>query len=744
MLSRLIRIVNIGIGVAVVLLAAIVYWYAIRPLPKVSGEINAPVHGPATVKRDARGVPHIEASSWQDALFLQGYVTAQDRLWQMDGLRRFGAGELSEVFGPASLPRDQLARRMGIRRLARACAKSLSPEQTAVFAEYARGVNEFIRTHRGEYTLEFTLPGHEYSPRPWTIDDSLVVGLVMARDLSDTAGLDFDRQQLFSQAMDPRKMKALFPAVEGDQAAPGSNAWAVSGAHTIDGRPILANDPHLSYGIPPTWYLLHMKAPGLNVSGATLPGVPCVLVGHNEQIAWGITALESDSLDLYREQLDINTGRYQFNGHEEQAQLETDVIAVRGGKPVKLGTWITRHGPVLVSDGVTYSVRWTANEGLSFPFWDIDRASNWQQFRAAAQTLTGPPLNFVYADSGGDIGYQAAGKVPIRRNFDGEIPVDGASGKFEWDGYVPASQMPVAFNPPSGIVAAANQSPFPPDFPIQVPGNYHGRYRINQIRARLHAKAKLDVNDMLAVQKDVYSAYDRFLARQAIAAFGSKPIEDPLVRAAVAVLTRWDGQMDKEDAAPVITQMLHRDLGLSLVRSNLRPGAGPPPMLPRPEVIQHLLETRPPGWVANDNWDLWLSQNLLESLNEGRRRLGTRVSGWRWGSIMQWNFLHPVGRQLPVIDRYFDIGPVEMSGSSTTVKQTTPTLGPSERMVVDFGELDRSVQNLTTGESGAVTSPHYKDEWPAYYVGKSFPMEFYNVDAKETLHVVPAPSSGSQ
>jgi penicillin amidase len=431
----------------------------------------------------------------------------------------------------------------------------------------------------------------------------------------------------------------------------------------------------------------------------------------------------------------------------EQAQLETELIGVRGAKPVAVQTWITRHGPVIATEehGVSYSLRWTGNEGLTFPFWDVNRAQNWQQFQAAVQTLWGPPLNFVYADRDGNIGYQASGKVPIRRNFDGEAPVDGASGQFEWDGYIPASQMPSLYNPPSGIVATANQNPFPPAFPVSVPGNYHDRYRINQIRARLNAKAKFDVVDMLALQKDVYGAYDHFLARQVLAAAGrSSSADDLLVREAVAVLRIWDGQMDKDHAAPMIAELLSNSLGLSLVRSNLRPSPNQssswrPPLLPKPEVIETLLETRPRGWVPRDDWDGWLVRSLVDALNEGRRRQGSPVSKWSWGRLLQCNFQHPVGKQLPLVDRYFDIGPVEMSGAGTTVKQTTATLGPSERMVVDFGHLDRSVQNLTTGESGAVASAHYKDQWPAYYVGTSFPMQFHSVDAKETLHIRPGP-----
>jgi penicillin amidase len=235
LLSRVIRIVNVSIAVLILLLAFAVYWYGFRPLPKTSGEITAPISGRAVIRRDARGVPHIEATSWQDALFLQGYATAQDRLWQMDSLRRYGSGELSEVLGRSTLALDQRSRAMRMREIAANDLKFLTPEDRAVFVEYARGVNYFIDTHRGKYSLGFDLPGHEYSPRAWTIVDSIVVGLVMYRDLTDFSEFEFNKGTLLSQAADRDKVKTLFPAVQGAYVSPGSNAWAVSGAHTPDG-----------------------------------------------------------------------------------------------------------------------------------------------------------------------------------------------------------------------------------------------------------------------------------------------------------------------------------------------------------------------------------------------------------------------------------------------------------------------------------------------------------------------------
>jgi len=742
-LLRAVRIINVSIAVLVVLLVIAVYWLAVRPLPKTSGEIRAPVNAAATVRRDARGVPHIEASSWQDAIFLQGFVTAQDRLWQMDVLRRFGGGELAAVFGPAALAEDERVRRMRMREIAEEDVAHLRPQDRALMVEYARGVNYFIDMHRGNYPLEFSLPGHQYDPQDWTMADSVLVGLVMFRNLTDSGASDFDKGRLLQMCVEPRRVHLLFPAVQGGYVKPGSNAWAVSGAHTLDGKPMVANDPHLEYGIPGTWHLVHLKAPGLDVSGAALPGVPGVISGHNRQIAWGVTNLQGDVMDLYIEQMDERTGQYAFQGKTEQAQLDRQFIGVKDGKPVQMDTWVTRHGPVVMhQDGKTYSMRWSAADGFGFPFFDIDRAENWQQFRTALSMFWGPCQNFIYADKAGNIGYQAAGRVPIRRNFDGDVPLDGSSGNFEWDGYIPFEQLPNVYNPDGGLVATANQNPFPPGYPYRVSGSYADPYRVEQIRSLLKAKPKLTVDDMLAAQKDVYSAYDFFLAQQVVAAFQKSGSNDELIRGAVPVLRQWNGQMEKDQAAPMMVELLSNTVRAALVKGTVgtsgRP-VEPPNILPRPLIVESLLGNRPAGWVPGNNWNGWLLQNFASALEEGRRQQGTPVTHWRWGRMLEWKLAHPIGKQLPFVDRFFDIGPLEMSGAGTTVKQTTPTLGPSERMVVDFGNLDNSVQNLVAGESGSVASPHYKDQWPAYYVGKSFPMEYDHVDAKEVLRVVPAP-----
>jgi penicillin amidase len=750
--TRLVRLINLSIAVVLLLVLGAVYWLAIRPLPKVSGEIAAPVSAAATVLRDARGVPHIEAASWQDAIFLQGYVTAQDRLWQMDTLRRFGGGTLSEVFGPAPLAADRLARSMRMQAIADASVARLADDERAVLTEYTRGINFFIDTHRGDYSLEFSLPGHSYTPRPWTLADSVLVSLVMFRDLTNSMEFEFAKGTLFALHADPAKMMILFPASQGQYLQPGSNAWAVSGAHTSDGKPMLANDPHLAYGIPGTWHLVHLKAPGLNVSGAALPGIPCVISGHNEQIAWGVTNLQTDVLDIYGERLDEKTGRYLYEGKTEQARLDHEIIRIRGTKPATLDVWVTRHGPVVLHEGrQSFSMRWSAAEGFGFPLLKLDQAHDWNEFRSALSDFWGPAQNFAYADRAGNIGYQAAGRVPIRRDFDGSVPLDGASGRFEWDGYIPYEQMPNIYNPASGVIATANQNPFPPDFAYHVSGSFADKYRIEQIHALLGAKDKLTVADMLAIQKDVYGAYDKFLAEQIVRLY---PSHDEMERAAVDILRRWNGQMEKDQSAPFITELLNTELSTNLPRLLLRSSptaktAAPAKPAtntrlvafslphPRPQVIESILRRRPSGWVPKDDWDAYLLAAFHAALEQGRKTQGSPVSSWRWGRALHWKFEHPEGKQIPLANYFFDLGPVEMSGSGTTVKQTTLTLGPSERMVVDFGDLDRSVQNLVLGESGAVASSHYKDQWPAYYVGKSFPMEFEHIDAKDVLHVRP-------
>jgi penicillin amidase len=732
--TPLLRAVNLSIAVLLGALLGAAYWFAWRPLPQTTGSISAPLAARATVARDALGVPHISAASWEDAIFLQGYATAQDRMWQMDALRRLAAGELAEVVGPSALESDRDARRLRMSRIAKAEERALRPEARTVYAAYARGVNYFLETHRGRLPLEFTLLN--YQPRPWRVEDSLLAGLHMFRTLTTSWPEEIRKMHMLERG-DQQKVSFLFPERTGTEVAPGSNAWAISGAHTASGKPILAGDPHLEFNIPSPWYLVHLKAPDLDVTGASLPGIPAVILGHNQQIAWSVTNLEFDVQDLYREQIDLQTGRYRSQDQILQAALEPDVIAVKGQKPSATDMWITRHGPVFLAEqNQRYALRWTAAEypNLDFPFLAIDRARNWDEFNQALQRYAGPAQNFVYADAS-NIGYHVAGSLPVRAGCRGDVPVDATESECEWKGLIPYDDLPHVFNPPSGIIVSANQNPFPKDYAYPVAGVFSPPYRAAQIRELLESRDHWRPEEMLTVQKDVYSAFSYVLATETVKAWDKNPGANPQIRSAVDELRKWNGQMEKGLAAPMIASLLFTELRKAAAK-RAAPGAEEEyASRMAPVVIEQLLRERPAEWFPD--YDELLRNSLAAAVEAGQKIQGSRVSRWDYGQFIELKIAHPVGGQLPLVGNYFNIGPVPMSGGPYTIKQTTPRLGPSMRMVVDLSDLDKSEANLTIGESGHRLSPHYKDQWSAYYGGTSFPMQFQKIDARETLVVSP-------
>jgi len=718
-----------------VLVIIAIYWTTYRPLPKTSGQIPAPISAQAAIARDALGVPHITAGQWEDAIFLQGYATAQDRLWQMDVLRRLAAGELSEVLGTTTLELDRDARRLRMRRIAEEHALTLPPADRAIFTAYARGVNFFLETHRNALPLEFTLLG--YDPRPWSIVDSLLCGLQMYRSLTTTWREEL-RKMTMLQGGDPAKVALLYPARAGTEFQPGSNAWVVSGKLTASGKPILANDPHLEWSIPAAWYQVHLKAAGLDVTGVSLPGVPCVIVGHNQRIAWGVTNLGFDVQDLYIERIDPQTGRYVFHGQVQQAHPESEWIRVKGARPVEFQQWVTRHGPLAFSEnGRYFALRWAAAEpgGFGFPFLDLNRAGNWKEFTAALARYPGPGQNFVYADVDGNIGYQATGMLPVRKNFDGDVPLDASSGDFEWDGFIPFDQLPSSYNPARGWILTANQNPFPENYPYRVSGEFGAPYRSREIRDRLLARTGWKPQEMLGVEKDVYSAFLSFLAARMVVAYDRKKPAKAELGEAVKLLRPWNGQMEKGTAAPLVITLAYDQLRTAAVHAAW-PGA---PDIYRPYMapvaIQRILESGGSGFFRDE--DDALLAALSAGIEEGRRQQGSNLARWDYGHYNLLTIKHPVGSRLPYFGTYFNIGPVEMSGSSTTIKQTSVTLGPSMRFVADLANWDGSFNNIDIGESGQILSRHYKDQWDAYYVGRSFPMQFEKVDAKDMLVVVP-------
>ncbi len=734
-IGRIVRYVNVVIGLAVLAAVVLLYWFAWRPLPQRSGTIQAGVSAPVSVAFDRLGEPHIRARSLEDALFAQGYVTAQDRLWQMDALRRYSGGDLAEILGAGLLESDREARRLRLRRIAERAYLELPPGDLAAFAAYTRGVNSFISTHLDNLPVEFTLL--KYQPRPWSVVDSLLICLHMFRNLTTTFRTELIKSSMLAVG-DATKVNFLFPERAGWEAQPGSNAWVIGGSRTASGKPLLSSDMHLEYSLPGIWYMAHLEAAGLNVAGVSLPGAPGITVGHNQRIAWGITNLHFDVQDLYIEQFDDRTGRYLFQGQVQQAQAERDLILVKDRKPEELVTFVTRHGPVIIADGNRrMALRWTAAEPgvVQYPVLDIDRAQNWSEFTAALHRWGGPGSNFVYADTDGNIGYHAAGMLPKRTGYAGDVPVDGASGKFEWDGLIPFDELPSAYNPASGLIATSNQNPFPRDFPYPVNGNFAPPDRSNEVRALLLSRKGWRAEDLVAVQKDVYSSFGKFLAGQLIAAYQKRNGRNPALEDAVAILKSWNGQMEKEQPAPFLITLAFQHVRTSLAESAAPGKAGDYDTAMSFAVVQKLLTERPDGWFAD--YDNMLLRAFLDAMEEGTRMQGRDLHRWRYGKLMNITIRNPVIHNVPWLGRYFDIGPLPMSGSMTTIKQTSFTLAPSMRMDADLADWERSLLNIQVGQSGQVLSGHYRDQWNDYYVGRSYPMQYGRVDARSTLQFQP-------
>ena len=566
------------------------------------------------VRRDDRGIPYVEAEDESDLYFAQGYVTASDRLWQMDLFRRSARGELSEIFGKAALEEDKRRRTYGFARVAEASVAQADPAARAVMEAYAAGVNAYIDS-LDEKSLppEFQILG--YRPRHWTPADSAAVGKNFAESLSSTWTLDIARAAFVN--LPPDKAAALFPVASpidvlvvgsdkpGRQhatpkrtsALPGvssmkellaelssarrteertrarigldaedraaSNNWVVSGKRTASGKPLLANDPHLPPSAPSIWHMVHLTAPGLRVAGVTAAGAPGVIIGHNERIAWGLTNLGPDVQDVYRETFDPqNPTRYKTPAGWRDAEVRREEIKVRKSalgtetETVAHEVTVTRHGPVILKKGAdSYALRWTALSptATEFPaFYKLNRARNWKEFTEAVKDYGGPTQNFVYADVDGHIGYYGAGRIPVRSSGDGSIPYDGSKDEGEWKGFIPHAELPHVYDPPSGIIVTANSRVVGRDYPHFLTHVWAPPTRARRIYDLLAAKQKLTAEDFRAVQGDAYTISGATFAREVakVAREAGLDAKDEKWRETVKLFESWDGQLEPDARAP--------------------------------------------------------------------------------------------------------------------------------------------------------------------------------------------------
>jgi penicillin amidase len=762
------------------------YWRARASLPQLEGAIQvAGLSAPVEVLRDARGVPHLRASPLQDLFFAQGYVTAQDRLWQMDLSRRLAEGELSEVFGEWTLRLDLENRTLGFRQASQRALEELSPEARAPLTAYANGVNAFIASHRDRLPIEFLLLN--YRPRPWGEIDSLGVALNLVKTLNTTWGTDLMRERIRAKLgselsadlfpdhspldepvaevfpgrkVSPQKKQADPPPNSGDldptlaallsaggdrNPGLGSNNWVVSGAHTQSGKPLLANDPHLDHSVPSVWYMIHLKAPGLNVSGVSLPGLPLVIIGHNEKVAWGMTNTGPDVQDLYTESFDSAApNKYLHNGAWVDAEVRDEVVKVRRKRDYRFTVKVTRHGPIVAHPGGRdLALRWTALEphALSALFNAVSKislAQNWELFTAALRDYTGPMQNFVYADRDGNIGYYAAAWVPIRKQGTGAVPMPGSTDDYDWTGHIPFEDLPHSYNPSSGMIATANGRVVPDDYPYFITSHWDAPFRTARLFQLLRAAKALTVDDMLRIQTDIVTLEDSWLAGQLLKADFHHHPQDPDAQYAISLLRHWDGEARMDSAATLVCEVTRR----ALLERILKPKLGDDLSGYHWGMSTTFLEN-----VLANNWTRWLprgdssfEETLIKSLEESVKQIPSLVGSqshdaWKWGNTIPLTFYHPLGQGVPLLGRLLDVGPFPQAGTATTVKATTTRHGPSMRMVVDLSTLEHSVQNITLGESGQVFSPYYQDQCDAWYNGRSFPMSFSDAAVEQaTVH----------
>ena len=765
-----------GVFAALVLFAGWTVW---RTFPRDGGAIRVPGHaGTIRVDFDAHGVPTIHASSVADAMFGLGYVHAKDRLWQLEFERRVGSGRLAEALGKGLVDADRFLRTIGFRRAAESAWRELSPESRTPFEAYARGVNAFVATSPAR-PIEFRIL--RIDPEAWRPEDSLVWAKMMAWDLAGNAR-DEIRLARFASAVGPERARELLPVAgtepsiltpeewsppgkpasspaacrmpnsgpwlalgnEFDRVADlgfggetlGSNSWVLSGARTETGKPILANDPHLGLRTPSVWYLARIDAPGYALSGATLPGIPGVIIGHNDRIAWGVTSLEPDVQDLFVETVDpADPSRYRHRGAWKSFSVRSETIRVRGGPDVALAVRESIHGPIVTDVfggaaalGKAVALRWTGlddGDRTAEAFFALGRARDWNGFLAAVALLKVPPQNFVYADVDGHVGFVTAGELPIRPRSDGRLPVSG-EGDDDWTGTIPFARLPRVLDPAKGYVVAANNhvasGPAGDAFGL----TWAEPYRAKRIREAIEAKPRWSIADTAALQLDRVSGQAEDLLPLLLR---TAPLDDAS-RDALDRLkaSGWNGEM-APDSVPA---SIYAAWYVALARMPEDELGAVPRGSTRGRFLVHALSENTP-WCDDvrtprvETCADFQAAALRDAVAFLRKTLGPDPSAWRWERLHHARFPHAVFHPVWGLRRIFDLS-VGQGGDGSTVNvgafsqdgSFDMTDGPSYREVIDLSNLARSRYVHTTGQSGNVFDRRYRDLLPEWRAGRSF------------------------
>jgi len=727
-------------------------------LPRTGGTMM--LHSPektVEVIRDANAVPHIFAESLHDAYFALGYVHAQDRLWQMEMMRRFGAGRLSEIFGKATVRADRYARILGLYRLAEKQAEAADDATRGALEAYADGVNAYIE-HREHKALPPEFVAMRLRPELWRPADSLVWSRIMAMRLSKNWYDELERLRL-SQILPKERIDELWPddppgspltlpppeqnaALQAERllaAIPepfrpvdASNAWVLDGTRTATGKPILANDPHLGFAAPNLWYLVRIVTPEGSLVGATVPGVPLLILGHNGKIAWGITSTGADTQDLFLERTDpADPARYFTPDGVALFSNRTEVIEVRGADPIAQIVRTSRHGPVITD---LLDNRYAALQGgpqitLSTPalreddrtpwgLFRINRATRWEDFIAAAEDFHAPYQNLFFADTSGDIGFIAAGRLPERKIGDGRMPVDGSKAEFDWEGYVPFDELPKGFNPLSGLFANANNRLVGPSYRYLITRDWDPSYRAERIADVLANRSGLTMIDSQRLQMDTVSPAARQLLPLLLTLSPNTPLEERTLNA----LKTWDLRMDRNRPEPAIYARWIYHLHCELIRDKSLP-KGQACGAARPRFVANVL-TRATHWCDNlsttpvENCSVPLRSALRRTLYELNEAFGHDMNDWRWGGLHHAVFEHRLFGTVPGLAAVGNRR-IETGGGDNTLNRGQSRPGASRdmphvhgsgyRAVYDLSNLDNSRFIIAMGQSGNPLSPHYDD-----------------------------------
>ena len=751
-------------------LSVFLYYLITKSYPTTSGtESVEGIKSEVQVYRDNYGVPHIYASSEYDAYYAVGYIHAQDRLWQMELMRRAGEGRLSEVLGEPALKIDKMFRTLGLWNQVRRIVPTVDEKTRLALEAYAEGVSHYIASHKGKYPIEFDVLNFE--PEPWTIDHSLLISRLMAWELNYSRWVDIVLGQLVER-LGTAKASEIFPTwpegapliipdelkgkkstamadqlLEAEQAfrhllgntgmESGSNAWVVSGAKSVTGKPILANDPHLLFSAPGRWYELHVAGPNFDVTGASIAGVPFVVIGRNQSIAWGVTNAMLDDEDFFVEEVDSvqYPTRYRFNGTWKPVEQQVDTILIKNSPPVLLTTYWTHRGPIVnrMEPAAQYSrqllsMRWVGqdNSNEAQAFYMINRAHDWKEFLDGLRHFGVPAQNFVYADVNGNIGYHTGGRIPIRKTKSATLPFPGWTDEYDWKGYVPFEQMPQAFNPPEGFIATANNKITSDSYPYYLSNLWEPDWRITRISEILRGQQQFSVEDMQRLQQDVFSPQARELVPIILRAYDAAPPQEVDIQTTLAYFRNWNYEMKANDVATTLFQSFL----VKMVRNTFEDEMGSQLLgvydtlatIPL-AAISKLMKKGSSPWFDDirtpqvETMDEIIRRSVQDGVNDLKGRFGGEIKEMRWGVVHQVEFPHVFGSH-ELLGRIFNIGPFPIGGSHSTVDKGDYRLsdpfqnhvGPSTRQIFDLSNNNNTRSVTPPGQSGQVFQHHYDDQ----------------------------------